>query len=151
MADVVSPEKRSQMMAGIKGKNTKPEMLMRSALHRLGFRYKLHGKGMPGKPDMVFPKHKAVLFVHGCFWHGHSCHLFKWPSTRPEFWQTKINRNREVDQISTAKLEQMGWRVGVVWECAVRGRAKIPFTDVVESVVKWLQSEEPTFEKRGTS
>lgn len=151
MADVVSPEKRSQMMAGIKGKNTKPEMLMRSALHRLGFRYKLHGKGMPGKPDMVFPKYKAVLFVHGCFWHGHSCHLFKWPSSRPEFWQTKINRNREVDQISTAKLEQMGWRVGVVWECAVRGRAKLPFTDVVESVAKWLQSEEPTFEKRGTS
>lgn len=151
MADVVSPEKRSQMMAGIKGKNTKPEMLMRSALHRLGFRYKLHGKGMPGKPDMVFPKYKAVLFVHGCFWHGHSCHLFKWPSSRPEFWHTKINRNREVDRESTAKLEQMGWRVGVVWECAVRGRAKLPFTDVVESVGKWLQSEEPTFEKRGTS
>ncbi|OIN55773.1 very short patch repair endonuclease [Arsenicibacter rosenii] len=150
MADVVSPEKRSQMMAGIKGKNTKPEMAMRSALHRLGFRYKLHGKGMPGKPDVVFPKYRAVLLVHGCFWHGHSCHLFKWPSSRSEFWHTKINRNREVDRESAANLEQAGWRVGVVWECAVRGRVMLPFPDVVEAVGKWLQSEEPTLEIRGT-
>lgn len=90
MADVVTPEKRSKMMSGIQGKNTKPELTIRKGLHALGFRYRLHGKTLPGKPDLVFPKYKAVIFIHGCFWHAHHCHLFKWPSTRVDFWQEKI-------------------------------------------------------------
>lgn len=151
MADVVSPEKRSQMMAGIKGKNTKPEMAMRSALHRLGFRFRLHEKSLPGKPDMVFPRYRAVLFIHGCFWHGHNCHLFKWPSSRVDFWVTKITRNQVVDRLSIEKLQQAGWRVGTVWECAIRGRAKRPFADVVEDCRKWLISDEAMFETRGNS
>src|SRR3954470_16295918 len=92
MADVVSSGVRSRMMAGIRGTNTAPEMILRRALHAEGFRYRLHDRRLPGKPDMVFPRHHAVIFAHGCFWHGHDCHLFKWPSTRPEFWQTKIRR-----------------------------------------------------------
>jgi DNA mismatch endonuclease (patch repair protein) len=151
MADVVSPEKRSQMMAGIKGKNTKPEMLMRSALHRAGFRFKLHEKTLPGKPDMVFPRYNAVIFVHGCFWHGHDCHLFKWPSSRVDFWKTKITRNQQVDRESMEKLRAAGWRVASIWECAVRGRAKRPFPEIIDECRDWLQSDTSTLEIRGFS
>ena len=98
MVDVVDTATRSRMMAGIRGTNTKPELLLRKGLHAQGFRFRLHSTGLPGKPDIVLPRHHAVVFAHGCFWHGHNCHLFKWPSTRPEFWQAKIERNREVDQ-----------------------------------------------------
>ena len=94
MNDVVDSATRSRMMSGIKGKNTKPELMVRSGLHRLGYRFRLHRKDLPGKPDLVFAKHRAVIFVHGCFWHYHDCHLFKMPSTRREFWETKIGRNR---------------------------------------------------------
>ena len=99
MADIVDKKTRSKMMAGIKGKNTKPEMLIRKALFAKGLRYRLHDKNLPGKPDLVFPKYKAVIFVQGCFWHGHDCHLFKWPTSNKEYWRNKINRNREVDKL----------------------------------------------------
>ena len=91
--DIVTAQERSRMMAGIRGKNTKPELAIRSALHRLGIRFRLHDKGLPGKPDLVFPKYRAVVLVHGCFWHGHDCHLFRWPKTRSEFWRHKIGAN----------------------------------------------------------
>lgn len=107
MADIVSPEKRSQMMAGIKGKNTRPELLLRRALHDRGFRYRLHAKNLSGKPDLVFQKHKAVLLVHCCFWHGHDCHLFKWPSTRVDFGKQKIIRNQMIDKTAVEKLSGM--------------------------------------------
>src|SRR5690625_6910272 len=87
------------MMSGIQGKDTKPELKIRSALHKLGFRYKLYDKSLPGKPDLVFPKYNAVIIIHGCFWHLHKCHLFKWPSTRPEFWREKIIGNKKRDEI----------------------------------------------------
>ena len=148
MADIVSTAKRSEMMSGIKGKNTKPEILIRTALHAIGFRYRLHVKDLPGKPDLVFPKYKAVIFINGCFWHGHNCPLFKMPSTRTDFWEKKIGRNREIDSISKQKLINSGWRVGVVWECAIRGRKKRNFTDVIEACNKWLLSSHSDFEIR---
>jgi DNA mismatch endonuclease (patch repair protein) len=148
MADIVSQEKRSQMMAGIKGKNTRPELLIRKALHKQGFRYRLHGKKLAGKPDLVFPKYKAVLFIHGCFWHGHDCHLFKWPSTRVNFWKEKITRNHQVDENAQDKLFSEGWRVGVIWECSLRGRTKRSFDYIVNETARWLNSNEKYFQIR---
>ncbi|MBU9706000.1 very short patch repair endonuclease [Paenibacillus sp. AK121] len=144
MADIVPPEKRSKMMAGIKGKDTKPEMILRKGLHGLGFRYRLHDRNLPGKPDMVFPRYKAVIFAHGCFWHGHSCHLFKWPSSNEEFWHTKIERNMEADKKNIILLQEMGWRTGIVWECALKGKYKINREEVIELCAQWLQTTDMT-------
>jgi DNA mismatch endonuclease (patch repair protein) len=137
------------MMAGIRGTNTKPEMLLRKGLHRLAFRYRLHDRHLPGRPDIVFPKYGAVIFAHGCFWHGHDCHLFKWPSTRTDFWRTKINRNRDVDAAAIAALRDAGWRVGVVWECALKGRTRHVLSDVIGLCADWLKSKRPELEVRG--
>jgi DNA mismatch endonuclease (patch repair protein) len=148
LADVVDPATRSRMMSGIRGKNTKPELTIRKALHARGFRYRLHCK-LPGKPDLCLPKYRAVIFVHGCFWHGHDCHLFKWPSTRPEFWREKIARNRAVDAAAEAKLLADGWRVATVWECALKGRTRLPLEAVVGSLADWLQSDAPVISIEG--
>ena len=120
MVDVVDSATRSRMMSGIRGRNTKPEILIRSLLHRQGFRFRLHVRDMPGKPDIVLPRYRAVVFVHGCFWHGHSCPLFKLPGTRPDFWREKIERNQNNDNRAKRELLADGWRVGVIWECALR-------------------------------
>lgn len=136
-------------MSGIRGKDTKPELLIRKALHKRGFRYRLHCKDLPGKPDLCFPKHRAVIFVHGCFWHGHDCHLFKWPSTRPDFWRAKLARNHEVDAASRLKLLADNWRVGVVWECALKGRERLPFDTVMDSLALSLRSDAREFVIRG--
>lgn len=141
MADVFSPEKRSQIMSKIKGKDTKPEILIRSGLHRKGLRFRLHDCQLPGKPDVTLPKYKAVIFVHGCFWHGHECHLFKWPSTRPDFWKEKINRNRYLDALHISALKEMGWRVCVVWECSIRGKQSIGMDTVIDTCERWIKSE----------
>lgn len=117
MVDVVDKKTRSRMMSGIRGKNTKPEIIVRKALHAAGYRFRLHRKDLPGKPDIVLPKYKTVIFVHGCFWHKHDCRYFKWPKTRPDFWREKIEGNVERDRLAYEKLEEMGWRVKVVWEC----------------------------------
>ena len=151
MADVVSASVRSRMMAGIRGKNTKPEMIIRRSLHGLGFRYLLHDKRLPGKPDLVFPKYRAVVFVHGCFWHGHDCHLFKWPGTRKSFWRKKIERNREIDEDALSALAASGWRCCVVWECALKGRERLPSSKVIRSCDVWLRSRNPKLVVRGTS
>lgn len=150
-ADIVSSAKRSEMMAGIRGKNTKPELIIRKALHAAGFRYRLHEKMLPGKPDLVFPKHNAVIFIHGCFWHGHECPLFRMPASRPEFWEKKIGRNRVVDAMNITRLLDSGWRVGVVWECAIRGKKKHTLPDVVNLCKNWLLSEEKILEIRSLS
>lgn len=139
MADVVDAATRSRMMSGIRGKDTKPELMIRKALHARGFRYRLHCK-LPGKPDICLPKHRAVIFVHGCFWHGHRCHLFKWPKTRPEFWKQKILRNCEVDRAAGEQLDALGWRVGVVWECAFKGSLRRPENQIVDEIQSWLVS-----------
>lgn len=146
MVDVVPPDVRSRMMSGIRGKNTRPEMLLRRGLHRAGFRYKLHDRSLPGRPDMVFPRRRAVLFAHGCFWHGHNCHLFKWPATREEFWKTKIGRNREVDARAEKALKTAGWRRAIVWECALRGKSRMPVEDVFGRLAEWLESDRDRIE-----
>lgn len=136
-------------MAGIRGKDTKPELLLRRGLHTRGLRYRLHDGHLPGRPDMAFPARRAVLFAHGCFWHGHDCPLFRLPSTRPEFWSAKIERNREVDARSAAALSASNWRVGVVWECALKGRGKLPLDPLLDACAKWITGEERLLEIRG--
>lgn len=127
------------MMSGIQGKNTKPELIIRKALFNKGYRYKLHDDKLPGKPDLVLPQYGAVIFIHGCFWHKHNCHLFKWPSTRPEFWKTKINRNIEVDKRNYMQLKQEGWYILTIWECALKGKTRRPLEDIIDKTIKWLE------------
>lgn len=148
-ADVVTPETRSRMMAGIRGKNTRPELMIRSALHRAGFRFRLHHANLPGKPDLVLPRYRAAIFVHGCFWHGHDCHLFRWPTTHEEFWQEKIGRNAARDSEQVSALADAGWRVAVIRECALKGRTRLLFTDIVEVLGLWLKSDEKLLEIQG--
>jgi len=138
MADVHSQETRSKNMAAVSGKNTKPELMIRKALHRLGFRYRLHDRKLPGKPDLVLPKYKAVIFVNGCFWHRHDCHLFKWPSTRKEFWREKIEGNKTRDIEAVKQLRSAGWRVLTVWECALKGKGRLPEDILISKVSSWI-------------
>lgn len=128
-------------MSGIQGKNTKPELIIRKALFKKGYRYNLHDKRLPGKPDIVLPKYNAVIFINGCFWHKHNCHLFKWPSTNAKFWKTKINRNVEVDQLNYKQLKKDGWYILTIWECALKGKTKRPLEDVINSTIYWLEYE----------
>jgi len=149
MADVVTPAVRSKMMAAILGKNTKPEIAIRKALFERGFRYRLHDRKVPGTPDIVLPRYNAVIFVHGCFWHGHKCPLFKVPETRSEFWKTKIERNQRNDEANIKALLALDWRVAIVWECALKGRGKQSLTNLADSLDGWLKSSKPKLELRG--
>lgn len=115
-------------------------MRLRKALHANGFRFRLNVRKLPGTPDIVLPKYHAVIFVHGCFWHGHDCHLFKWPKTNTTFWEKKITRNREVDAEAEKELEALGWRYAVVWECALKGKRKLDFGMLVNRIENWLLS-----------
>lgn len=119
--DIVTREQRSRMMSGIKGKNTKPELLLRSALHALGFRFRIQRKDLPGKPDIVLPKYKTIIFVHGCFWHRHpGCKYAYTPKSNVEFWTNKLEGNVTRDRLTEKTLEEMGWRVLIVWECEIK-------------------------------
>jgi DNA mismatch endonuclease (patch repair protein) len=140
MADIVSKEVRSRMMSGIRSHNTKPERIVRSGLHRLGYRFGLHNRRIPGTPDLVMPKHNAVLFIHGCFWHGHSCALFKMPATRTDFWNEKISRNRKNDKVKQLMLAEKSWRIAIIWECAIRGKDEKSLGRVYNSIDRWLRS-----------
>lgn len=140
MTDIVSPAVRSRMMSGIKSKNTKPEIILRKQLHGMGFRYRLHDRRLPGTPDMVFPKYHAVIFIHGCFWHGHECSIFKWPSSNTEFWINKINANKERDNGNKQKLLEAGWRIAIVWECAVR-KSGYTGKSVVRKLADWISGD----------
>lgn len=121
MSDNVDPATRSKIMTSIRGRNTKPELKVRRGLHQLGLRFRLYRRDLPGSPDLVFPKYKAVLFVHGCFWHRHgSCGLAYTPSSNSHKWAEKFNANVERDRRQVALLQQAGWRVFIVWECALR-------------------------------
>ena len=131
MVDVLTPEQRRLNMSRIRGRDTKPEMILRRGLHALGLRFRLHRKDLPGRPDLVFPRYRAVIQVHGCFWHGHDCPMFKWPATRAEFWKEKIVGNRRRDRASLGALHESGWRVLVVWECALRGPRRRSVRDVL--------------------
>lgn len=123
--DTLSPEARSRLMSRIKGKDTKPEMLVRSAAHRLGLRFRLHDKRLPGRPDLVFAKHRTVIFVHGCFWHRHGCKLASNPKSRHDYWLPKFERNTRRDAEHRAALEAAGWRVAVIWECEAKNPAQL--------------------------
>lgn len=126
MADVHSKEQRSRNMAAIRGRDTKPEMIVRRIVHRLGYRFRLHRRDLPGRPDLVLPRHRAVIFVHGCFWHQHDCRYGRVkPATRAEFWKTKRDQNSERDTRNVKALRKMGWRVLVVWECWTRDKGDI--------------------------
>jgi len=151
VTDIVDPATRSRMMSGIRSENTKPEMLVRKALHKIGFRYRLHDSRIPGKPDLVFPKYHAVLFVNGCFWHGHDCPLFRMPETRNEFWKDKIRKNLERDTVVRKRLEDLGWRLGIVWECSLKGKKRIGTEEIVRRIVAWLGSDTKEFEIRGVA
>lgn len=147
--DVVNKKKRSEMMAGIKGKNTRGELAIRKGLHNLGFRYQLHRKDLPGKPDLVFPKHHAVIFVNGCFWHAHGCHIFKWPSTRVEFWREKIGVNKMRDERNIQTCIAMGWKVLVIWECALKGKYRRNLNEVIHTTANWLVYDSQSAEIKG--
>lgn len=126
------------MMAGIRGKDTRPEMILRRGLHARGFRFRLHDRRLPGSPDMVFARRSAVIFVHGCFWHGHGCHLFRLPRTREEFWRAKIEGNVARDAVAETALVAAGWRVLTIWECALKGRERLPVELLLDKVAAWL-------------
>ncbi|MDE0101460.1 MAG: very short patch repair endonuclease [Bryobacterales bacterium] len=145
VTDVLTPEQRRLVMSRIRGKDTKPEMLLRRGLHGRGLRYRLHGTGIPGKPDLVFQKYHTVGFVHGCFWHGHGCSLFRWPKTRATFWKTKINRNMERDRKALATLTADEWRVLVVWECALRGKHRRALPDVLSLAEAFIRKGREPF------
>lgn len=123
--DNLTPEERSAQMARIRSQDTKPEMTVRRLVHRLGYRYRLHRKNLPGKPDLVFGPGKKVIFVHGCFWHGHDCRLGRIPKSRVDFWETKIHTNRNRDQTHLEKLKEAGWESLVIWECQMRDIEKL--------------------------
>ncbi len=121
MADKLSREKRSWLMSRITSKHTKPEIIVRKFLHAAGFRYRLHDKGLPGKPDIVLPKYKAAIFVHGCFWHGHTdCSIGHIPKTRVDYWEGKIGGNQRRHDLVTKELLALGWRIYTIWECELK-------------------------------
>lgn len=143
MVDIVPKHVRSRMMASIRSGNTKPELTLRRALHRLGFRYRLHGRKLPGKPDLVFPRYRAVLFVHGCFWHRHEgCRYATTPSSNEEFWQQKFQANIARDNAAVEALLNSGWRVGIVWECLFRNGE---FESVLDEIGTFLSSTEVAY------
>jgi len=141
MTDIVDKVTRSRMMSGIGGKNTKPEIIIRKGLHALGFRYRLYSPKLPGKPDIVLPKYRAIILINGCFWHAHNCHLFKWPSTRKEFWEAKILSNKKRDQENIKQYSDSGWKTLVIWECALKGKSKLPIKAVFDEIVHWIVYE----------
>ncbi|MGY6410768.1 MAG: very short patch repair endonuclease [Alkalilacustris sp.] len=138
------PMTRSEVMASVRHKDTRPEMVVRRGLHAIGLRFRLHRKDLPGRPDLVFPRYRAAVFVHGCFWHAHQgCPGFRLPKSRQEFWQPKLLGNRMRDERDRAALLDAGWRVLIVWECAIRQR------DVLPEIVAWLAGGESQGEISG--
>jgi DNA mismatch endonuclease (patch repair protein) len=138
--DVLTPQQRSYNMSRIGTRNTKPEIILRKSLFRRGLRFRLHRKDLPGTPDLVFPRFRAAVFVHGCFWHGHGCHLFVVPAQNRDFWIQKINANQARDKRADAALQKGGWRVLTVWECALRGRLRSSPDDLARKIERWLKN-----------
>ena len=146
MADRLSKEERSELMSHIRSVNTKPEVALRRALWRRGFRYRVNVKNLPGSPDIVLPKHRTVVFVHGCFWHAHKgCKIYHLPQTNTEFWLAKVTRNQERDQEVWRQLEAKGWSVVIVWECEL---AKAKFDGTVERVAAEIIEDGDLYRKR---
>lgn len=150
MTDIVSKEVRSRMMAGIKGKNTKPEIIVRRVLHRAGYRFRLHRKDLPGRPDLVLTRYNVAIFVNGCFWHGHdNCHLFRLPKSRKDFWEAKISANQARDMRKQKELTELGWRAGVVWECALKGKRALGHETILRLLEDFIRGENQISEIRG--
>ena len=146
MTDIVDRATRSRMMAGIGSRNTNPEVILRQALHARGLRFRLHNRTLPGTPDLVFPRFEAVCFVHGCFWHRHpGCRFTTTPATRTEFWQEKFEVNVDRDRRKRIELLKAGWRVAIIWECALRKGGEIGAASELEH---WLRGKSPEFETR---
>lgn len=139
MMDTVDKGTRSRIMASVGQSDTKPEMTLRRELHRMGFRYTVNDKRLPGSPDLVFAKYRAAIFVHGCFWHGHGCKYSTIPETKREFWREKFRANRARDKRGLSRLRRSGWRAKVVWECRLRGDRR-RFQAYVSGVSRWLRS-----------
>jgi DNA mismatch endonuclease (patch repair protein) len=150
MADVLTPESRSYCMSQIRGANTKPELQIRRLLFAYGFRYRLNVATLPGKPDLVFRRYRAVIFAHGCFWHGHGCHMFKVPETNQRFWLTKIRKNRLNDARVRRALRKKGWRILTIWECALRGKRKLDPSTIASLAASWIRSESGSATIRGS-
>lgn len=145
MADIVDTATRSRMMAGIRGKDTRPEKTLRSALHASGLRYRLHARDVPGRPDLLFPRFGAVVFVHGCFWHRHQgCRYATTPASRPEFWQAKFAANVTRDRKVREALAKGGWRVATVWECTLRKPDDV--AAAANQIAGWLKTDEVLLE-----
>ena len=139
MTDVHSPEIRSKNMRAIRSKDTQPELIVRRRLHAAGLRYSLHSKSLPGKPDLAFRQYRSVIFVHGCFWHGHAgCRYFKMPQSRPEFWRDKIGKNILNDDKAVEELRLRGWRVAIIWECALKQKKADELTMLTDRISKWI-------------
>lgn len=138
MADRITSQSRSRNMAAIRGKDTGPELMVRKAMHARGYRFRLHCKDLPGQPDIVFSKFKAVIWINGCFWHGHSCGAARIPLTRVDYWAPKIERTRARDAAVKQAIQLMGWRSLTIWECSLRGRGALGVESVVEMASNWL-------------
>ncbi|RWO32348.1 MAG: DNA mismatch endonuclease Vsr [Mesorhizobium sp.] len=134
----MTPEQRSYTMSRIRSTDTAPEMMIRCALHARGLRFRLHRRDLPGRPDLYFPASRTAVFIHGCFWHSHSCRLFRQPASRTEYWAPKLASNRERDRYSRAALEGAGIRVITVWECALRGRSRRPIDAVADELAELI-------------
>jgi DNA mismatch endonuclease (patch repair protein) len=144
MADIVDKKTRSRMMSGIRGRDTKPELLIRKALHKRGFRYRTHVRDIPGRPDLVFPKYGAVVFVHGCFWHRHpSCALATVPSSNASFWKEKFDKTIERDARIMTQLRKAGWRIAIIWECVAEPKKAEAMANMIKS---WLLSDRSELE-----
>lgn len=147
--DIVSKESRSRIMGSVGQRDTGPEILLRSELHKVGLRYRLHDRTLPGSPDLVFPRFRSVIFVHGCYWHSHGCYRSTVPKSRREFWEEKFRANRRRDKRDIALLRERGWRVMVVWECSLIGKLSLAPEDVVQRVRDWLIGKEEWGEVSG--
>ena len=145
MVDVHSKATRSKNMSAIRAVHTKPEITVRRALHAMGFRFRLHSKNLLGKPDIILPKYKVVIFVNGCFWHKHECDVFRLPSTRKEWWDKKLTGNRLRDESVQDKLREIGWRVIVIWECALKGSTRLPPAELYSYLGRWIKNTKSNY------
>ena len=143
MADRLTQDQRRLNMSRVRAKNTRPELAVRRLLHSAGFRYRLHRLDLPGRPDVALPRYRAAVFVHGCFWHGHNCSLFRVPATRTEFWSAKIEANRRRDASAVTALAEAGWRSLWVWECALRGRKRLAPAELSEEMSRFIVGHVP--------
>ena len=149
MPDVLTVEQRRLNMSRVRGRDTKPELVIRCGLHARGLRFRLYSKDLPGRPDLVFPKYRAAIFVHGCFWHAHGCQMFRWPQTRKEFWRGKISKNVERDRITISRLKDLEWRVLTIWECSLKGPRRLSLDHVLKRCEDFVLDDVHEFEEIG--